>query len=170
MFFIRADKFLHDGYYFTTTLQLRLHHMYHPSEQRDSKGPSGILILLNLKYCKFPHSTNPRIMHAPESIWFEIAIVSIIFAVGNILFGHFEERTPKLKRLGKYILVTILTCSLSVYLSRTAAFIALGVFLIPVLYIHAYFLPRKKGINGWSGEPKSKYYDFRGWSKDIFVD
>jgi hypothetical protein len=26
----------------------------------------------------------------------------------------------------------------------------------------------KKGINGWTGEPKSKYYDFRGWDKNIF--
>ena len=26
--------------------------------------------------------------------WFEVALVATIFAVGNILFGHFEERTP----------------------------------------------------------------------------
>jgi hypothetical protein len=31
-------------------------------------------------------------------------------------------------------------------------------------------LPKKKGINGWTGEPKSKYYDFRGWDKNIFSD
>lgn len=30
-----------------------------------------------------------------DSLWFEIAIVSIIFALGNILMGHFEEQTPK---------------------------------------------------------------------------
>ena len=55
----------------------------------------------------------------------------------------------------------------SIYFGRTAAFVLLGVSLVPVLYIHAVLLP-KKGINGWTGEPKSKYYDFRGWSKDIF--
>jgi hypothetical protein len=26
----------------------------------------------------------------------------------------------------------------------------------------------KKGINGWTGEPKSKYYEYRKWDKDIF--
>jgi len=36
--------------------------------------------------------------------------------------------------------------------------------------VHGYILPRKKGINGWTGEPKSKYYEFRGWDKNIFKD
>src|SRR5258708_22258642 len=30
------------------------------------------------------------------------------------------------------------------------------------------FVGQKKGINGWTGEPKSKYYEFRKWNKDIF--
>ena len=48
--------------------------------------------------------------------------------------------------------------------------IFLGIFIFPLLYIHGYYLPKKKGINGWTGEPKSKYYDFRGWDKNIFSD
>jgi len=32
----------------------------------------------------------------------------------------------------------------------------------PVVYIHVWWLPRK-GINGWTGEPKEKYYALRGW-------
>ena len=31
--------------------------------------------------------------------WFEVALAATIFAVGNILFGHFEERTPKWRRV-----------------------------------------------------------------------
>jgi hypothetical protein len=46
--------------------------------------------------------------------------------------------------------------------------IFLALFIIPLIYIHGYVLPRKKGINGWTGEPKSKYYEFRKWDKDIF--
>jgi hypothetical protein len=45
----------------------------------------------------------------------------------------------------------------------------LAISFIPVLYIHVILLP-KKGINGWTGEPKSRYYDFRKWNKDIFKD
>jgi hypothetical protein len=28
-------------------------------------------------------------------LWFEIGIVSIVYALGSILMVHFEERTPK---------------------------------------------------------------------------
>jgi len=40
-------------------------------------------------------------MWSTNSLWFEVAIVSIIYAVGNIVFGHFEERTPKFRRSGQ---------------------------------------------------------------------
>lgn len=107
-------------------------------------------------------------MWATNSLWFEIAIVSIIYALGNILFGHFEERTPKWRRVGKYVLTLIIVSLVSVYAGRIAAMVLLGSFIFPFLYIHAYYLPKKKGINGWTGEPKSRYYDFRKWNKDIF--
>ena len=109
-------------------------------------------------------------MWSTNSLWFEVAIVSIIYAVGNIVFGHFEEQTPKFRRIGKYILTLIIVCLVSVYLGRTIAMSFLAVFLIPLLYVHGYYLPRKKGINGWTGEPKSKYYEFRRWDKNIFKD
>jgi len=107
-------------------------------------------------------------MWMTNSLWFEIAIVSIIYAAGNILMGHFEERTPKLRRIGKYILTLIIVCVVSFYFGRSVSMAMLAVFLLPILYIHAYYLPKKKGINGWTGEPKNKYYEFRGWNKDIF--
>jgi hypothetical protein len=103
-----------------------------------------------------------------NTLWFEIAVVSIIYALGNILMGHFEERTPKIRRVGKYILTIILVCCISIYLSRTASMIFLSLFVFPLIYVHGYYLPKKKGINGWTGEPKSKYYEYRNWDKDIF--
>src|SRR5258706_10822878 len=99
-------------------------------------------------------------MWATDSLWFEIAIVSIIYALGNITFGQFEEQTPKWRRAGKYILTLIIITTLSVYCSRIVAMVVLGSFIVPFLYIHGYYLPKKKGINGWIGEPKTKYYDF----------
>ncbi|MFM7022277.1 MAG: hypothetical protein ACKOXB_04810 [Flavobacteriales bacterium] len=107
-------------------------------------------------------------MWTTESLWFEIAIVSIIFALGNILMGHFEERTPKIRRVGKYLLTLLIVCCISVFLGRIAAMLFLSSFIVPLILIHGYYLPRKKGINGWTGEPKSKYYEFRKWDKDIF--
>ncbi|MDI9356225.1 MAG: hypothetical protein QM536_04250 [Chitinophagaceae bacterium] len=107
-------------------------------------------------------------MWTTESLWFEVAIVSIIFALGNILMGHFEERTPKVRRVGKYLLILMLVCFASVFFGRIISMTLLSLFIFPVIYIHGYYLPKKKGINGWSGEPKSKYYEFRKWNKDIF--
>src|SRR5437762_14137985 len=99
-------------------------------------------------------------MWSTNSLWFEVAIVSIIYAVGNIVFGHFEEQTPKFRRIGKYILTLIIVCLVSVYLGRTIAMSFIAVFLIPLLYVHGYYLPRKKGINGWTGEPKASTMNF----------
>jgi hypothetical protein len=109
-------------------------------------------------------------MWTTDSLWFEIAIVSIIYALGNIMFGQFEEQTPKWRRVGKYILTIIIIITLSAYFGRTIAMIVLAVFILPFLYVHGYYLPKKKGINGWTGEPKGRYYEFRKWSKDIFKE
>jgi hypothetical protein len=109
-------------------------------------------------------------MWTTETLWFEIAIVSIIYAIGNILMGHFEEQTPKVKRIGKYLLTLLLVCLISIYFGRLVSMVILGLSFLPVIYIHAYFLPKKKGINGLTGEPKRKYYEFRGWNIDIFKE
>ncbi len=101
---------------------------------------------------------------ATDSYWFEIAVVSIIYAVGNITFGHFEEHTPKIRRLAKYVLTMAIIVGLSAYFGRMVAMTILGLLFIPAIYIHAVILP-KKGVNGWTGEPKEKYYEIRGWDK-----
>lgn len=107
-------------------------------------------------------------MWTTESLWFEVAMVSIIFALGNILMGHFEEQTPKIRRVGKYLLILFVVCAISVWFGRVVAMSFLALFLIPLFYVHGYYLPKKKGINGWTGEPKRKYYEFRKWNKDLF--
>lgn len=102
-----------------------------------------------------------------DSLWFEVAIVSILMALGQILFGHFEERTPRVKKLVKYLLFLGLVLGISYFFGRVLAISFLFIAMLPALYIHMIVLPRN-GINGWTGEPKSKYYDFRKWDKDIF--
>ena len=56
----------------------------------------------------------------------------------------------------KYVITLVIIISLSIWFGRTVALITLFVSLIPLIYIHGVVLP-KKGINGWTGEPKSKY-------------
>jgi hypothetical protein len=104
-----------------------------------------------------------------NTLWLEVALVTVFFLFGHIFLGHFEERSPKWRKVAKYIATLFIIISISIFVSRTAAFVVLGLSLIPVIYVHGVLLP-KKGINGWTGEPKSKYYEFRGWDKNIFND
>lgn len=106
-------------------------------------------------------------MWSIDSSWFEVSIVTIFFLLGHIYFGHFEERSPKWRKVLKYIVTLAIILSISYFFGRTIALTLLGLALLPVAYVHGVLLPRK-GINGWTGEPKGKYYEFRGWSKDIF--
>ena len=106
-------------------------------------------------------------MWSTNSLWFEVALVTIFFLLGHIYFGHFEERSPKWRKLLKYIVTLAIMLALSVFFGRAVALITLGLMVLPVIYVHGILLP-KKGINGWTGEPKGKYYEFRGWDKNIF--
>jgi hypothetical protein len=98
-----------------------------------------------------------------DTLWFEVAVVSSIFAFGHIFFGHFEERTPRWRKALKLVLFIALVTGLSAFLGRAWAFGFLGLMSLAVVYIHAVWLP-SKGINGWTGEPKDKYYELRGWT------
>jgi len=108
-------------------------------------------------------------MWETKSIWLEIAVVSITIALGHIFLGHFEERTPRSRKFVKYLLSLVLVIVISMSFGRAVAFTIYALLFIPVLYIHLVFLPRK-GINGWTGEPKSRYYEHRKWDKDIFKE
>jgi hypothetical protein len=61
------------------------------------------------------------------TMWMEAAIVATIFAVGNILFGHWEAETPKWRRLLKFVLILLLTLGISTSLGRRWAFLFLGI-------------------------------------------
>jgi hypothetical protein len=95
-------------------------------------------------------------------MWLEVAIISTIFAAGNILFGHFEERTPKWRRLLKLFLFIGLTILLTETVGRLWFYVMLILLSVAFFVIHGWWLP-KHGINGLTGEPKEKYYELRGW-------
>jgi hypothetical protein len=95
-------------------------------------------------------------------MWMDVAVVATIFAVGNIVFGHWEAGTPKWRRLLKFALILGLTLAISAAFGRRWAFGFLGLLAIAPVIIHMWWLPRH-GINGWTGEPKEKYYAMRGW-------
>lgn len=85
-------------------------------------------------------------------------------ALGHCLLGHFEERAPKWRKVTKLFGALGAAVFISATLGRVWFFGLFGLFSLFVLYIHAWWLP-SRGINGWTGEPKDKYYQLRGWNE-----
>lgn len=91
--------------------------------------------------------------------------MATVIALGHCLLGHFEERTSKWRKALKLGVSICAAVIISATLGRVWFFGLLGLFSLVVLYIHALWLP-SKGINGWTGEPKEKYYKLRGWTQE----
>ena len=95
-------------------------------------------------------------MWRTDTLWLEVAVVLGIFAVGNIVFGHFEQHKHPARRLAKVAVVLAITIALSSTVGRAWG---LGWLLLPLgaaVYVHLYWLPRH-GVNGWTGEPRDRY-------------
>ena len=97
-------------------------------------------------------------MWRTDTLWFDVAVVMAIFAVGNVLFGRFEEHKPRLRRLLKMVSVAGVVVTLSATAGRLWAFGVMAIPLIAAAYVHLVWLP-KRGINGWTAEPRDKYLE-----------
>ncbi len=95
--------------------------------------------------------------------WFEVAVVFGLTAFGAIYFGHFEEHTPKWRRVLKLLILGGGSVLISATAGRELFFVLIGAMLIAVVVIHGWWLPQKKGINGLTGEPRALYYKLHGW-------
>jgi hypothetical protein len=93
----------------------------------------------------------------------DVATVAALLLIGNMVFWRFEPRKPLWRRLVKVLAALLITVGISYYFGRIGVVIAIGIIAIPVIYIHAIWLPRN-GVNGWTGEPREKYYALRGWT------
>ena len=92
----------------------------------------------------------------------DVTAVAIVLLFGNIAFRHFDPKLPLWRRLLKTAVALAVTALISHYFGRTGVVIASGIVLIPLIYVHGIWLPRH-GVNGWTGEPRAKYYALRGW-------
>ena len=92
----------------------------------------------------------------------ELAIAAAFLLVGNIVFHHFDPHLPLWKRFAKSALTLAALALVSYYFGRKGVLIAACIVLVPLIYVHGIWLPRH-GVNGWTGEPREKYYALRGW-------
>ncbi len=103
-------------------------------------------------------------MWSTNTLWFDFSIVMATFAFGNIYFGHFEEHKPKWKRALKVVVFSTVLVCISIIFGRFWFFSLLGLLVLIVVYIHAWWLPNN-GVNGFTGEPREKYYELIGYKK-----
>ena len=95
---------------------------------------------------------------------FDVALVASLFAVGTILFGHFEERTPKWRRLLKFAIIVAVVA----VLDRVAGAAWARGFLAAAASVGVtthFVVLRRHGVDPWTAEPRDKYYALRGWTK-----
>jgi len=92
----------------------------------------------------------------------ELSVATAFLVAGNIAFRHFDPQLPLWKRIAKTIATLTILAIVSHYFGRKGVLIAAAVALVPLIYVHAIWLPRH-GVNGWTAEPREKYYALRGW-------
>jgi len=97
-------------------------------------------------------------MWRTDTLWFDVAMVMSIFAVGNILFGRFEEHRSRARRLAKPALFLAVILALSATVGRGWAYGVLALPLLAAAWVHIVWLPRH-GVSGWTAEPRERYLE-----------
>src|SRR5689334_903568 len=92
----------------------------------------------------------------------DVGVMAVFLAVGNVVFRHFDPFVPLWRRLLKIALILMVTAGISYFFGRRGVLAAFVLVSVPLVYVHGVWLPRH-GVNGWTGEPKEKYYALRGW-------
>ena len=98
-------------------------------------------------------------------MWFEVAIVALLLLVGQVFFARFEPEMLRWRMLLRHAFGIVLFVSVSYFFGSFWFYVSIAATLVYVLIIHAWWLP-KNGVNGWTGEPKEKYYELRGWKRE----
>lgn len=96
-----------------------------------------------------------------NTYWFDVAVVSSLVLLGHIAFGRFEEHKPRWRRFLKVLIGVPLCVAPSVLLGRTALWALMGVIGVALIVVHGWWLP-KHGVNGWTAEPRERYYELIG--------
>lgn len=100
-------------------------------------------------------------MWATDTLWFDVALMATLIAIGSTLLGRFEEHKPRWRRVLKVSLGIGLFVGVSATAGRPWMLALLGLTLVAVAIVHAWWLP-KHGVNGWTAEPRERYYALLG--------
>jgi hypothetical protein len=104
-------------------------------------------------------------MWRTDTYWFDVALATSILTIGNICFGRFVEYQSRGLRILKALLSVALVVGTTAWAGRAWTYALLGVLAVAALVVHGIMLPRR-GVNGWTAEPRERYYELRGLGPD----
>ena len=100
-------------------------------------------------------------MWRTDTYWFDVAIATTGLMLGHLYFGRFEEHKPRWRRLLKSLLGVGMVVATTAFAGRGWMYALLAAIGVGVVIFHGWWLPRH-GINGWTMEPRERYYEFIG--------
>jgi hypothetical protein len=100
-------------------------------------------------------------MWRTDTYWFDVALVTTLLTFGHLSFGRFVEHQPRWRRMLKSVVGVGICVGTSAWLGRGAMVALLGLVVLGVLVVHAWWLPRN-GVNGWTAEPRDRYHALLG--------
>ncbi|MGH7679557.1 MAG: hypothetical protein ACRENU_13895 [Gemmatimonadaceae bacterium] len=100
-------------------------------------------------------------MWRTDTYWFDVAVITTLLMLGHLFFGRFTEHQPRWRKLLKSVVGIVLIVGTSVWFGRAWSWVFMGAIAVAVIVVHGWWLPRN-GVNGWTGEPKARYYELLG--------
>ena len=100
-------------------------------------------------------------MWRTDTYWFDVTIVMTFLMLGHLCFGRSVEYQSRWRRLLKSLVGVAVLVGASVWAGRVWIYALLGLIAAVVLIVHGWWLPRK-GVNGWTAEPRDRYYALMG--------
>jgi hypothetical protein len=100
-------------------------------------------------------------MWRTDTYWFDVTMATTGLMLGHLYFGRFEEHKPRWRRLLKSLLGIALVVATTAFAGRHWTYVLLAAIAAGVVIVHGWWLPRQ-GVNGWTGEPRERYYELLG--------
>ncbi|NOT35287.1 MAG: hypothetical protein HOP12_14175 [Candidatus Eisenbacteria bacterium] len=100
-------------------------------------------------------------MWSTETYWFDATLATGLLMLGHLFFGHFEAHKPRWRLLLKSLLGVAMVLGISATAGRGWTYAFIGLIGVGVVVVHGWWLP-KQGVNGWTGEPRARYYELLG--------
>lgn len=91
-----------------------------------------------------------------------LLLMALFLVAGNVAFWHFDPKQPGWRRVLKVVVSLAIAGLAWRYVGRFGVIIWFAVVLVPLIYVHAIWLPLH-GVDGWTGELREKYHALRGW-------